>query len=92
MIEVKTRLANHHQYTPLDQLTVRKKEKLQELVERLLLAHALDFRRRRIRSVHLDFIGIDIKVRGLIPRYTIVWLPDILLTNGISVFYHLDLR
>lgn len=77
LVEVKTRIVGRHRFTPLDQMTERKRQKLRELARYIEKNEVIALRRRRIRKVQIDFIGVEIQ-SGWIPRYTILHMEAII--------------
>lgn len=90
LIEVKTRTGRSAIYTPFDQITRRKEQTLQLLSGRIMTDFSLQLRRRRIRSVQIDLIGIEMFWTGIIPRYRLVWLPQAVPLSDADSFWRHD--
>ncbi len=82
IVEVKTRIHKGGVFTAISQMTESKKRKLQDLSAHYWNTTAVERRRKRIRRIQIDFFGVDIKWKHLLPHFTITQIPQIIRTHS----------
>ena len=80
LIEVKTRIHKGGVFSAISQMTETKRKKLQDLSACYWNFAAVDIRRKRIARMQIDFFGIDISLKRLIPHFTITHIPRLVRT------------